>query len=317
MIRVLRLAAAGSALALAAAMLVPAPAHAAKSGGLLTLTQREDLPQGFAIHETATISTVWPAMPCFNNLVLFDPLKTIESADTIIGELAEKWSWQDGYRNLVFFLRKDVKWHDGKPFTSKDVKYTFDMLREAPDAPQKLRLNPRKDWYANVEAVEAADRAHGHLPAQAPAAVPPADARLRLHAGLRRARAAGQLPDRLHRDRAVQAEGVAQGRVRRVREEPRLLREGPALPRRAQVHRDQRAGHRGSRRSRPARSTCRSRTRCRRPTPSSSRRPSPSWSSPRSASTRQRQHRHEHRRSRPSTTSRCGWPSATRSTGAR
>jgi peptide/nickel transport system substrate-binding protein len=37
------------------------------------------------------------------------------------------------------------------------VKYTFDMVRGAPDATQKLRLNPRKDWYANVEAVEAAD----------------------------------------------------------------------------------------------------------------------------------------------------------------
>ena len=156
MIRVQRLAlVGGAALALAVAMLVPA--HAAKPGGILTLTQREDLPQGFAIHETATISSVWPVMPCLNNLVLFDPLKATESADTVIGELAEKWSWQDGYRNLVFFLRKDVKWHDGKPFTSKDVKYTFDMLREAPDATQKLRLNPRKDWYANVEAVEAAD----------------------------------------------------------------------------------------------------------------------------------------------------------------
>ena len=138
MIRVRRLALVrGAVLALAAAILVPA--HAAKPGGLLTLTQREDLPQGFAIHETSTISSVWPVMPCFNNLVLFDPLKPTESADTVIGELAEKWSWQDGYRNLVFFLRKDVKWHDGQPFTSKDVKYTFDMLREAPDAAQKLR----------------------------------------------------------------------------------------------------------------------------------------------------------------------------------
>ena len=51
----------------------------------------------------------------------------VESGDTIIPELAEKWSWQDNYRNLVFFLRHDVKWHDGKPFTSQDVKYTFDM----------------------------------------------------------------------------------------------------------------------------------------------------------------------------------------------
>jgi peptide/nickel transport system substrate-binding protein len=96
-------------------------------------------------------------MPCLNNLVLFDPLKKTESMDTIIGELAEKWSWQDNFRNLVFFLRKGVKWHDGQPFTSKDVKYTFDMLREAPDAPAKLRINPRKDWYVNVHNVEAPD----------------------------------------------------------------------------------------------------------------------------------------------------------------
>jgi peptide/nickel transport system substrate-binding protein len=130
---------------------------AAKSGGTLTLTLREDLPQGFAVHETATISTVWAGMPCLNNLVLFDPLKKTESMETIIGELAEKWSWQDNYRNLVFFLRKGVKWHDGQPFTSKDVKFTVDMLREAPDAPAKLRINPRKDWYANVENVEAPD----------------------------------------------------------------------------------------------------------------------------------------------------------------
>ena len=97
---------------------------------------REDLPQGFAIHESPTISTMWPAMPCLSNLVLFDPLKTTHTAESVIGELAERWSWQDNYRNLVFFLRADVKWHDGRPFTARDVTYTFDMLREAPDAPQ-------------------------------------------------------------------------------------------------------------------------------------------------------------------------------------
>jgi peptide/nickel transport system substrate-binding protein len=128
-----------------------------KAGGTLKIMTREDTPQGFAVHESATISTVWPSSPCFNNLVYFDPLKGKESADTIIGELAEKWSWQDNYRNLVFFLRRDVKWHDGKPFTSKDVKFTFDMVREASGAEGKIRLNPRKDWYANVDAVEAPD----------------------------------------------------------------------------------------------------------------------------------------------------------------
>src|SRR5437667_10200741 len=152
-------------LALAAALLAPATSQSQtpqasqtpKSGGVLNMTLREDLSQGFSIHETATISTVWPAMPCLNNLVLFDPLKKTESVDTIIGELAEKWSWQDSYRNLVFFLRKNVKWHDGQPFTAKDVKYTFDVIRESVDAPARLRINPRKDWYASVEAIETPD----------------------------------------------------------------------------------------------------------------------------------------------------------------
>ncbi len=143
-----------AALAHAAGPAAPAPG---KPGGVLNLLQREETTTGFAIHETATIATVWPASPCFSNLVVFDPFKPRETADSIVGELAERWSWQDGYRNLVFFLRRDVRWHDGQPFTSKDVKYTFDLVREAPEQPARLRLNPRKDWYANVEAIEAPD----------------------------------------------------------------------------------------------------------------------------------------------------------------
>jgi len=135
----------------------PTLGQAPKYGGDLNLRLREDLPQGFAIHETATISTMWPAMPCFSNLVLFDPLKTTHRMDAIIGELAERWSWQDNDRSLVFFLRTGARWHDGKPLSSKDVKFTFDLLRETPDAPARLRINPRRDWYANVEAVEAVD----------------------------------------------------------------------------------------------------------------------------------------------------------------
>jgi len=124
-----------------------------KYGGVLNATQ-SDLPPSLSIHEEATVAAVWPMMPCYNNLVLFDPLKKQESVSTIIGELAEKWEWQDGGKALAFTLRKGVKWHDGQPFTSKDVKYTFDLVREAPGAPAKLRVNPRKLWYENVADIE-------------------------------------------------------------------------------------------------------------------------------------------------------------------
>ncbi|HZV96966.1 MAG TPA: ABC transporter substrate-binding protein [Candidatus Nitrosocosmicus sp.] len=145
-------------LALVSALLVglgaPAESQTPRKGGVLQTLLIED-PPGLLAHESATVSNVWPMSPCYSNLVLFHPLKPLESADTVIPELAERWSWQDNYRNLVFFLRKNVKWHDGKPLTSRDVKYTFDVAREAPEAPVKFRLSARKEWWANVEAIEA------------------------------------------------------------------------------------------------------------------------------------------------------------------
>ena len=146
-------------LALAAALALaagPAESQTPKRGGVLNAMLAED-PPGFSIHESSTISGVWPLSPCYSNLVWFDPLKPQESAETVIPELAERWSWQDNYRNLVFFLRRNVRWHDGQPFSAKDVKYTFDVVREARDAPAKLRLSPRKDWYENVDAIETPD----------------------------------------------------------------------------------------------------------------------------------------------------------------
>jgi len=145
-------------LALVSALLVglgaPAESQTPRKGGVLQTLLIED-PPGLLAHESATVSNVWPISPCYSNLVLFHPLKPLESADTVIPELAERWSWQDNYRNLVFFLRKNVKWHDGKPLTSRDVKYTFDVAREAPEAPVKFRLSARTARWANVEAIEA------------------------------------------------------------------------------------------------------------------------------------------------------------------
>jgi hypothetical protein len=76
-----------------AAAIAEAPGPAllpGKSGGVLNVLTREDLAQGFSIHESATLSTIWPAQPCFNNLVAFEPVKPLETFDTVVPELAEK-----------------------------------------------------------------------------------------------------------------------------------------------------------------------------------------------------------------------------------
>ena len=140
-----------------------------KRGGTLTSLIIEDQP-GFLIHEAATTSVLWPMMPRYSNLVLFDQLKARETLETVVPELAERWSWQNNYRNPVFFLRKSVRWHDGRPFTSRDVKYTFDVVREAKDAPAKLRLRPQPSLLRMLAA--------GYSPVL-PAHIPIADLRQR------------------------------------------------------------------------------------------------------------------------------------------
>lgn len=43
----------------------------------------------------------------------------------LIGELADRWEISDDKLTIRFFLRKDVKWQDGHPFTAEDVEYTY------------------------------------------------------------------------------------------------------------------------------------------------------------------------------------------------
>ena len=43
-----------------------------------------------------------------------------------VPELAEKWTIEGNGTTYRFSLRPNVKWHDGQPFTSDDVKFTFE-----------------------------------------------------------------------------------------------------------------------------------------------------------------------------------------------
>ena len=141
-----------SVLAAIVALLATASAYAGepKSGGILKMYHRET-PGGISIHEEATFSTNTPMMPVFDNLVIYDQHKAQNSLDIIVPELATNWAWSEDKTKLTFKLRDGVKWHDGKPFTAKDVKCTWDMLMGKAEA--KFRKNPRKDWYQNVTEV--------------------------------------------------------------------------------------------------------------------------------------------------------------------
>jgi peptide/nickel transport system substrate-binding protein len=128
----------------------PARGDEPKQGGIFRIYHR-DSPASASIHEEATYSTNIPFMPVFNNLVIYKQDVAQNSLDSIVPDLAESWEWGADNTTLTFKLREGVKWHDGKPFTSADVKCTFDMLMGK--SPQKFRKNPRKSWYDEVADV--------------------------------------------------------------------------------------------------------------------------------------------------------------------
>ena len=59
--------------------------------------------------------------------LLFDDLLTRDEHLNVEAQLAERWEIPNPL-TYVFHLRSDVKFHDGRPLTSRDVKWTFDSL---------------------------------------------------------------------------------------------------------------------------------------------------------------------------------------------
>ena len=110
-----------------------------------------DSPASMSILEETTVFAQRPVMGVFNNLVMFDQHVKQNTLQAIVPDLATGWSWNEDGTELTFQLREGVKWHDGKPFTAKDVKCTWDLLTGK--SSEKLRINPRKAWYRNLEEV--------------------------------------------------------------------------------------------------------------------------------------------------------------------
>jgi len=144
--RDLRVLAAASSLVLA----LTDAAFAQKSGGILKISHF-DSPASMSLLEEATAAALRPMMGVFNNLVVYDQHVAQNSMRSIVPELATSWSSNEEGTELTFPLRQGVQWHDGKPFTAQDVKCTWDLL--SGKASEKLRINPRKSWYSNVEEV--------------------------------------------------------------------------------------------------------------------------------------------------------------------
>lgn len=82
----------------------------------------------------------------FNGLVKYD-----KTGKKIIGDLAESFSFKDDI-TLIFHLRKNVKWHDGKAFSADDVVFTFELIH----SPKVV--TPYTSTFRMVQSVKALDK---------------------------------------------------------------------------------------------------------------------------------------------------------------
>ena len=80
----------------------------------------------------------------FNGLVKFN------KDANIVGDLAKSWEFENN-KTLIFKLRKNVKWHDGKKFSAKDVVFTYNLLNS------KKISTPYSSDFKEVKSVEAID----------------------------------------------------------------------------------------------------------------------------------------------------------------
>ncbi|MFH1485407.1 MAG: ABC transporter substrate-binding protein [Chloroflexota bacterium] len=128
----------------------PTPKAAAEQpryGGILSISFPAD-PPSFDIHQETTAAALEPLCPAYDTLIQTD-LRTWK----IVGDLAERWEVSPDGLTYTFYLHKGVKWHDGKPFSSTDVKYSLDRQN---DPPKGIRSG-RKQQFESVDRIEAPD----------------------------------------------------------------------------------------------------------------------------------------------------------------
>jgi len=82
--------------------------------------------------------------------LLFDGLVARDRSFHFTPALAESWDHPDS-KTLIFHLREGVRFHDGRPLTSRDVSWTIDSMRKG------VVISSKAATYASVDSIEAPD----------------------------------------------------------------------------------------------------------------------------------------------------------------
>lgn len=110
----------------------PAPSEPQpKRGGVTVMLQKAAAPNlhpllGSAADQRATVG------PAYESLLTYQSFedRAHDAEFKVIPWLAQSWE-QPNDTTYVFHLRREAKWHDGQPFTARDVVFTYTYMQDA------------------------------------------------------------------------------------------------------------------------------------------------------------------------------------------
>ncbi len=122
----------------------PAPTAAPKKGGVLVAARAADA-LGLDPHKQTAFSS-FRVME-----LIYDTLVTLDQNLNVVPSLAESWSYSADNKTLTMKLRPNVKFSNGDPFSSNDVKFSFERILD-PKTGAAARSS-----FTNINSVDAPD----------------------------------------------------------------------------------------------------------------------------------------------------------------
>lgn len=123
-----------------------------KVGGIF----KNVIPQNFTSHDCQqdTGGCIETVLQLYNNLIMSNPYDW--TADIML-DLADSWEISADGKKYTFNLHDGVEWHDGAPFTSADVEYTFNRILNNGVIAGNTETGSFQNvlWEAIVESTEA------------------------------------------------------------------------------------------------------------------------------------------------------------------
>ncbi len=102
-----------------------------------------------------------PTLNALSSTDYYASLVQVKVMDTLLNKnldsyefepaLAKEWKIAKDGMSFEFTLRDGVKWHDGKPLTIEDVKFSFDAIM---DPSNKYKTASKKSFFENIKSAE-------------------------------------------------------------------------------------------------------------------------------------------------------------------